>query len=484
MRKAASEKKPVAITKISPWGDPLQTPERITPLRRRGLCFLLSVVLLAGALAVDAPGVSAAAKTEQEIKAEIAQIEKKIAAQEKEINRLREEQSDQEELLLPLQAQIADVEAKAKLIDGEIARLNTQAAQLRTQIKGIEKDIAGLDAQMEDIEAQTKAKDAQIREMQQQLQNRLRKQYMDGPVSNLQLLLASPDLSSMLTVSEFLKQEAANDELLRKRLEAEMAQMKILQGKLNEQQDKLDERKLELQKQSGALMKKVLDQEAKKKELDKEQQKISAAETEITSIINGLKRKTKNAQQIIAQQRKEQEAFERELDAILAAKFASGEVSQQVSNNGQMIWPFPYKGCYITSEFGATSNRTTPHKGMDISIADKSKSYAIIAALDGVIAAHGWDKYMGNYVMIYHGYYAPTGKTIKTTYMHLASFDSGVVDNVPVKAGKVLGIMGSTGNSTGPHLHFQINEYTSGTATVPVNPRGYLGNLGAPYLVK
>ena len=416
------------------------------------------------------------AQTEEELKAEMAAVEKRIEEQQQEIERLRAAQADQEKLLVPLEAQVKEIEAKARLISDEISRLTSEVNRLNGRIKGLEDEIETSEAHIDRIELETQAKDEQIKAMQKVLQERLRRQYMNGPISNLQLLLSSPDLASMLTITEHLNREAEKDAQLRRTLEEEMVALNRLKAQLEEEQAKLEAQKLELQKQGAQLTRQLLLEDAQKKKLDKEQEAIGDAETEIMTIINGLERQSKDAQRIIAEQRRAQEQFERELDAIIAQKLSSGEISKETTNNGKMIWPFPYAGCYITSQFGATRNRATPHKGTDISIANKDKQYMVIAALDGVVAARGFHKYMGNYVMIYHGYYEPKGKTIRTTYMHLASIDKDVATNLRIQAGKSVGIMGSTGNSTGPHLHFQIDEIGANNTSTPVNAMTYVSN--------
>ena len=450
--------------------------ERCNLKMRKSQWILRCMALFAALVLLFALPGPAYARTEAEIKAEMEAAEKRIAQQQEEIERLKAARSDQEKLLKPLEAQIREIEGKARLIREEINRLTDDVNQLNSQIRTLEGKIQETETLIDEIEMQTLAKESQIKEMQKALQERLRKQYMNGPISNLQLLLSSPDLASMLTITEHLNREAEKDAQLRRELEAEMARLSKLKAELEQAQAKLEEQKLELQKQSAQVTRQLLQQDAEKKKLDQEHNKISEAETEITVIINGLERQSRDAQRILAEQRRAQEQFARELDAIIAQKLNNGEISKATTNSGKMIWPFPYAGCYITSPFGATRNRASPHKGLDISISNKGKQYMIIAALDGVVAARGFDRYMGNYVMIYHGYYAPKGKTIRTTYMHLASFDKDVAVNDRIQAGKSIGIMGSTGNSTGPHLHFQIDEINANGNSTPVNPLTYVSN--------
>ena len=434
---------------------------------------LLCAVLLLASVFTPA---SAAPQTEEEIEKELAAIEQRIKDQEKKIADLKGQKANQEQLLPALEQKMADVEAKAALVDAEITRLGGSISSIKAQVDSLNADITACEARIAQIDVQTAEKEAQIKLMQLQLMDRLREQYMNGPVSNLQLLLSSPDLTTLMTAAEYINRRAEHDALLRTQLESEMAQLKALQEQQREQQAVLEGKRADLQKQSADLVAQSLKQKRSRQDLEAQQDQISDTQNEIFDMIDKLQGQSKEAQRLIEKERRAQEEFERKLDALLAAKFESGEISKDVTNNGQMQWPFPHQGCYITSSFGATSGRDHAHRGIDISIADKSRSYNIVAALDGVVVDHGFDSSMGNYVVILHGYYAPTGKYIKTTYMHMksGSFTAAVVDNAKIKAGTALGIMGSTGNSTGPHLHFQVNEFAdssmkSSTAVNPLN---------------
>jgi len=441
------------------------------------------LALLAGSLLVPA---SAAPQTQEEIEKELAAIEKRIADQEKKIADLKDQKAGQEQLLPALEQKMADVEAKTAIIDGELDRLNTSISGLKAQVDALSAEIAACEARIEAMELETAAKEAQIMSMQLQLMGRLREQYVNGPVSNLQLILSSPDLSALMAATEYVRRKADYDAKLRVDLEAEMAQLKVLQDQQREQQGVLEGKRTDLQKQSAVLVSESLRQREKRGQLEAQQDQISSTQNEIFGIIDKLDRQTAESRRLIEKERRAYEEFERKLDALLADKLATGVIDKDsITNDGKMLWPFPYKGCYISSYFGEVSSIRggRAHAGIDITIKDRSRNYQVIAALDGVVVDHGFHSSMGNYVVIVHGYYAPKGKYIKTTYMHMASgsFTGAVVNNAKIKAGTAIGIMGSTGNSTGPHLHFQINEFTNSSMTnsVAVNPLNYVRNTYA-----
>lgn len=128
---------------------------------------------------------------------------------------------------------------------------------------------------------------------------------------------------------------------------------------------------------------------------------------------------------------------------------------------GRFTWPCP-SSTYITSGFGAreapTEGATTSHKGIDIGC---SSGASIVAAADGVVAFVGYMGGGGNAVLIDHG------NGITTCYFHLSGF--AVSTGANVSAGQTVGYAGSTGVSTGPHLHFGVLLYGA-----YVDPMGYL----------
>ncbi|WP_276529307.1 M23 family metallopeptidase [Planococcus halotolerans] len=120
--------------------------------------------------------------------------------------------------------------------------------------------------------------------------------------------------------------------------------------------------------------------------------------------------------------------------------------------SGNFVWPA--QGGYISSERGPRWGRQ--HKGIDIAQPD---GFDILAADHGVVKAAGADGTFGNRVVIDHG------NGYETIYAHLKSMNVKVGDKVP--QGTKIGVMGTTGRSTGIHLHFEISK--NGATKDPLN---------------
>ena len=142
---------------------------------------------------------------------------------------------------------------------------------------------------------------------------------------------------------------------------------------------------------------------------------------------------------------------------LRGTKLANGMVVS--GTNGTWVWPVPnYKG--ISRWMSST------HKGVDIRA---NYGASIIASDGGVVTTAGWHYSYGNYVIIYHGSMSD-GNAYSTLYGHMRSVATSA--GKYVKQGELIGYVGSTGNSTGNHLHLEV--WKGGKKANAVNPRGYI----------
>ena len=203
---------------------------------------------------------------------------------------------------------------------------------------------------------------------------------------------------------------------------------------------------------------------SKKKELDTQRAAANKVIQELTA--------TENATEaVLADMEAEEDAIQAEIQRLsreLAAQQAANGQKPQ-SNPGGYIWPVNSR--YITSTMGGRTSPggigSTNHKGTDIGrVGYTSQVYASKA---GTVIKATYSRSYGNYVVISHG----SGNT--TLYAHMSSLKTSV--GAYVNQGDVIGITGSTGNSTGPHLHFEITE--NGSRVNPLShgaqpQKGYL----------
>ena len=168
------------------------------------------------------------------------------------------------------------------------------------------------------------------------------------------------------------------------------------------------------------------------------------------------------------------EARRKEAEATAAAQAAqaaaaassgtssSGNTSSNASATGTGSLTHPVPGAVITSGFGGrvapTAGATTGHDGIDYGA---GYGAAVYAADSGTVITAQYNSARGNYIVINHG------NGMQTWYQHLSSMN--VTVGQTVARGQVIGNVGTTGISTGPHLHFEV--HVNG---VPVNPLNYL----------
>lgn len=346
-----------------------------------------------------------------------------------------------------LSANQKKAEQAKKQIQSKQAEKNSQKAQkdaLDVDIANLQGDIDEVQAVIDDKNAEIQAKskeitalDNELKKTDKQLKKRMKVVYESGTTSYLELILQADGVSDLFTRLSVVESILKHDNEMMDGFEAQITQLseakKIVEYEKNEQ---VEARKILESKQSTIESKKA------------EKEKIINA---LNSDINALKK-----------QEEEAEKAEKQLQAqITAALKASTQKAVVYSGNGKFGFPLTSYS-KISSPYGWRIHPITKtrklHSGIDYAAAYGT---SILAAEDGVVLTAGWNGGYGYCVTINHG-----GGYV-TLYGHCSSLS--VSAGQSVKRGQVIAKVGSTGNSTGNHLHFEVR--TGGSA---VNPAGYL----------
>ena len=405
----------------------------------------IGIGLLCGALLLSALPVYGENQQIQDSKQKIEENKEKLSAVESEKQKV-------EEKLQELSALKSDAAAYIQKLDGELADLQGQIDSLGTQMTEKNAEIEATKVQLADAKA---------REEEQYASMKLRIKYMyeNGDTNFLDLLFEAESLSDMLNRAEYIQKVSEYDRQKLDEFVAVRNEIEETELRLTEEYNELDRMKQETEAKQSSVEALQAD---KQKELESYNAKIQDAnadiaqmQSEIAGIQEAIRAEENQIAAIEAEIRRQEEEARKKAEA-------QGQ-SYETKNLGSIsfIWPCPASG-RITSAFGGRSSPTegasSNHQGIDIGAPTGS---SILAAASGNVVIATYSASAGNYVMINHG------GGVYTVYMHMNSI--GVSVGQSVSQGQQIGTVGSTGYSTGPHLHFGIRS--NGTY---VNPTAYV----------
>ena len=354
------------------------------------------------------------------------------------IDDLNNQYEELEEQQKEIQAQINAAKSEKDKYLAEKNQLNGQIDNTQAQINVLTDKITLLDNMIAANNASIAGLEEEIDKDYEIFRQRARASYMSGDSSTISLLLGADSFSDFLMKADITARVAENDREIIAGLEANIAELEKLQQEneantadLNDSKGTLDEKKQQLNGQVTQIQGQIEDIDALQKE-------YQANKAEIDKMMAQV---------------------QREINDIYASYESQGEYT-----GGVMTWPVPgYTG--ITSYYGWRFNNTDFHTGIDIS---GSNIYGrnIVAAADGVVIK-AQQTYVqgvgyGRYLLIDHG------GNISTLYGHTSQLLVSEGDHVT--RGQAIAKVGSTGWSTGPHLHFEVRE--NGIAVNPLS--GYL----------
>lgn len=329
--------------------------------------------------------------------------------------------------------EIEGLESQKKTVMEEKKILDDQVTALEGEISELDVQIGEYEVQIEEVTVELEAATVALEEQYETYKTRVRVMYESGATGYLDILLSADSIGDFFEKLDIVSQIAEYDSKLTDKLQAE-------QEKIQAKKDELETLKQELVDSRTSL-------ENKKSDLDAKMAQRDAMIKEINSSKSSLEK-----------QLEEIEAEEARVRAQIA-RLSGGNTAQYTG--GAMLWPTP--SCrIITSYYGWRLHPVLGyeklHTGVDIGAGYNAK---IIAAEAGKVITATYNSAYGNYVVIDHG------GGVCTLYAHQSSMAVSVGQYL--NAGDLVGYVGSTGYSTGPHLHFEV--IINGST---VDPLGYI----------
>ena len=347
-------------------------------------------------------------------------------------------------------------EQAAKALEGE---LKEKVGVIQDQITVLSSQIATVQNSIGETEQKITAKEAEITQKEAEIQDQWSdfKQHMaamqelrDG--GSIAMLSAVNDLYELLTFNEVMQDISIKDTEIMDNMKNAKAALEADKSQLESQRAELKSKKADLDAQNSQM-------KAKQSELNSSisAAQLSAAEAQAAQ---------KTAQAAIESDEMNYQAVKKEIQKLIAAAAAS---KPQLSFTGFIC---PLKSySRVSSEYGWRKNPVSGvnklHAGTDFAAPGGTPIYA---AASGYVQVAGWSSGgYGNYVIIYHGKMSD-GNSYTTLYGHMRSVATSA--GKYVQQGQLIGYVGSTGNSTGNHLHLEV--WKGGNKANAVNPRNYI----------
>lgn len=414
-------------------------------MKERKLGVKLLAILLACMLASFLMPGKAEAASSSEIKKQIDELEEENAELKAQIKEIQSQYKANEDELL-------DMVSKKNVIDQEIALLNAQAENINAQISAYGQLIAD---KQEDLE---KAQ-ARLAELSEKNRERIRAMEEEGSLSYWEVLFEANSFSDLLDRLNMMQEIAASDQRRLDEMNAVAEEIAETQKSLSEEMIALEKVRKEMEATEAELNK-------KREEADKILIELDAKGEEIQAMLDESEAMQDELMEEIADLKDDyKEAKHKEWLATSVPTPARPGTDTTPSNQAPSSagWVRPVKSYRLTSPFGMRihpiTGKETMHQGVDMAAPQGTPIYA---AKDGKVTRTAYQAGgAGYYVSISHG------GGFASIYMHMTHYI--VKPGQYVKAGQVIGYVGSTGGSTGPHLHFGISY--NGTY---VNPLKYV----------
>lgn len=394
------------------------------------------------------------------------------ATEESNLSEAQQEKKTLENDLQKAKELIDSLKGSKEDIQSEVEKLDKQLNEISGKVKELESRLSKKRQEIADTESALNKAKEQEKKQYRNMKKRIQFMYENGQTSYVEMLLSADSFTDFLNAVEYITQISQYDRKMLKEYQNMQVTIADTQKTLETDYASLQSLQAKVQEEKQAV---VALESAKKGELNDIADDLTDAQTVAKAYEAEIQAQNEVIAQIQAAQKRaaEQQAAQQQAQAAegnQGATDAAGENQNTAQNttpsgNGQstgsMMWPCP-SSKRVTSDYGPrtspTNGASSNHKGIDIGAAYGAD---IVAADGGTVLVATYSSSGGNYVIIDHG------GGLCTVYMHASSLT--VSAGQTVSKGQVIAKVGSTGISTGNHLHFGVT-----LNGVYVSPWGYV----------
>lgn len=404
--------------------------------------FKLLSILLCVSILLTAPSAVYASNTDRD-----REREEELENNKKDLQDAQDEKDNMEDTLSDIKNQKDDLEEAKSDLSDYVVELDGQLMSIQDKLLQLEVKVAEKEQEVTQIKQQLKEAEENETNQYVSMKQRIKFMYEKGSQTYLTMLFEAEDFSDMMNKAEYIEEMSNYDRDMLVQYQDTKQAILLLKTQLEEEQSALKQAQEETTQKEGEMndlitqkQEQIEDYEA---DIDNKEKAIKEYEAEIAAqnaTIAALEAKIAQAQEDVS---------------------GNDAGDAPVYSGGTFCWPAP-SYTRISSEYGnrihPTLGVTQFHNGLDMAAPHGSP---ILAAEGGVVIAASYNATMGNYIMINHG------SGLYTIYMHASALY--VSSGQTVSRGEKIAAVGSTGRSTGPHLHFSVRRNGS-----YVNPWNFL----------
>ncbi|HIZ10630.1 MAG TPA: peptidoglycan DD-metalloendopeptidase family protein [Candidatus Eubacterium faecavium] len=443
--------------------------------------FKKSMCVLSASLFVFMSGVyqsPAADSPELTPEQEKAALEQRIKETENKLSELAEQSSNTQEYFNTLSDKISYLDRQYELVSDEVAEDKKQVEILKATYSENEKEIKSIGTELVALEDDCQAAEEEFASSYETYAQRMRAMYISGETNVLVFLLTSNDISQLLTRLEMVKRVSEMDGELLESIDNEISEIQTSRQQISEKRTELQNTQTKLKQTRESLEAAIPQLEKKQTDLSQKKAELDVERQDANELLKELNTQTGNYTEFLEDDKKAME----EIDAAIedaADRYEdqttakpSDPTTEKPSSGGDspdsgggsdsryisLTYPVPSQ-TRITCAFGEYSG----HSGADFSCASGSK---VVAAESGTVIisadlknADGSYRSYGRYIVIMHDKTTSSGDKVYTLYAH--NSERLVTQGQYVEKGQQIAESGSTGNSTGPHCHFEVRTPSS-----------------------